>query len=48
LCEYYDSYAHDTCNCPYYAYDDATCASVEKKINELTDKMIENMKVRIA
>jgi len=48
LCEYYDSYDNDTCNCPYRAYVDATCASVKKKINELTDKMIENMKVRIA
>ena len=48
LCEYYDSHDHDTCNCPYRAYADATFASVEKKINELTDKMIENMKVRIA
>ena len=46
--EYYDSYDRDTCNYPYRAYVDATCASVEKKINELTDKIIENMKVRIA
>jgi len=48
LCEYCDSYDHDTCNCPYRASVDAICASVEKKINELTDKMIENMKVRTA
>jgi len=48
LCEYCDSYDHNTCNCPYRAYVDATWASVEKKINELTDKIIENMKVRIA
>jgi len=27
---------------------DATCASVERKINEMTDKMLETMKVRIA
>ena len=26
---------------------DATCANIEKKINELSDKMIENMKARI-
>jgi len=48
LCNYCDSSDHDTCNCPYRAYVDATCVSVEKEINELTDKMIENMKVRIA
>ena len=47
-CEYCDSSDHDTCNCPYRAYLDAKCASVEKKINKLADKMIENMKVRIA
>jgi len=27
---------------------DATCASIERKINELTDKMVETMKKRIA
>jgi len=27
---------------------DITCASVEKKINELTDKMIEDIKKRTA
>ena len=48
LCEYCDSYDHDACYCPYYAYVDATYVSVEKKINVLTDKMIENIKVRIA
>ena len=48
LCECCDSYDHDTCNCPYRAYVDVTCASVEKKLNELTDQMVENMKVRIA
>jgi len=32
----------------FHAYVDATCASVEKKFNELTDKKIENTKVRIA
>jgi len=48
LCEYCDSSGHDTCNCPYCDYVDATYASVEKKLYELTDKMIENMKVRIA
>jgi len=29
-------------------YVDATCASVEKTINDMIDKMIENMKKRIA
>jgi len=32
LCEYCDSYDHDTCNCRYRAYADAICTSVEKKI----------------
>ena len=48
LCDYCESSNHDILTCPYHAYVDATCASVEKKINELTDKMIENIKVRIA
>jgi len=37
LCEYCNSSDHDTCNCPYHAYVDFTCASVEKKINEMTN-----------
>jgi len=48
FCDYCKSSNHASCNCPYHAYVDATCASVEKKINELTDKMVENMKQRIA
>ena len=48
LSEYCDSSNHDTCNCPHHGCIDATCASIEKTINELIDKMIENMKVRIA
>ena len=48
LCDYCESSNHDACNCPYRDYVDAPRASVEKKINELTDKMIENMKKRIA
>jgi len=48
LCDYYESSYHDVLTCPFHAYVDATYASVEKQINELTDKMIENMKVRIA
>ena len=38
---------HAACNCPYHAYVDATCASVEKMINDMTDRMIETMKERI-
>ena len=48
LCDYCESSDHDVHTCPYCAYVDVTCASVEKKINELIDKMAENMKVRIA
>ena len=44
LCNYCESSNHDACNCPYRAYVDAKCASVEKTINDMTDKMIENMK----
>ena len=48
LCNYYKSSDHDTCNGLYRDYIDATCASDDKTINDITDKMIENMKVRIA
>jgi len=47
FCDYCDSSNHDTCHCLYHDYVGATCASVEKKINELTDKMVETMKGRI-
>ena len=47
LCEYCNSSNHNACTCPYRAYVDATCASFAKTINELIDKMIENMKERI-
>jgi len=47
LCDYCESSDHDVHACPYHAYVDATCASVEKKINELTGKMIEIMEERI-
>ena len=43
-----ESSNHDVLTCPCRTYIDGTCASVKKKINELTDKMIENMKVRIS
>ena len=44
---YCESSGHDVVTCPFCTYIDATRASVEKKINELIDKMIENMKERI-
>jgi len=47
LCDYCESIDHDAHTCPY-AYVDASCASFEKKINELTDQMVETMKKRIA
>ena len=46
--DYCESFDHVACNCPYHAYVDATCASFEKKINEMTHQMIEAMKARIA
>jgi len=48
LCDYCGSSYHDACNCRYHDYVDATCASVEKKINEITNQMVETMKQRIA
>ena len=48
LCNYCESPNHDTHTCPFHAYIDATCASFEKKINEMTDQMIETTKARIA
>ena len=48
LCEYCESSYYDACNFSYHNYVDATYASVEKKINELTDKTVEKMKERIA
>ena len=48
VCDYCESSAPEACDCPYRAYVDAISASVEKKINALIDKMIENMKLRIA
>ena len=48
LCDYCESPDHDAYTCPYRDYIDATCASFEKKINDMTDQMIETMKLRIA
>jgi len=48
LCDYCKSSNHDACNYPYRAYVDAKCASVEKTIKDMTDKMVETTKERIA
>ena len=47
LCDYCESSNHDARTCPFRDYAHATCASFEKKINEMTDQMIETMKARI-
>jgi len=47
LCDYYVSSDLDACTYPYCDYVDATCANIEKKINELADKMVEIMKEKI-
>ena len=47
LCDRCESSAHDAWNCPYRDYIDATCASVEKMMDDMIDKMIETSKVRI-
>jgi len=48
LCDYCEYSNHDTHTCPFRAYVDTTCASFEKKVNEMTDQIIETMKARIA
>lgn len=48
LCDYCEFPDHDAYTCPYRDYIDVTCASFEKKINEMTEKMVETMKLRIA
>jgi len=48
LCDYCEYSNHDAHTCPFRTDVDATCASFEKNINELTYQMIETMKVRIA
>ena len=45
-CDYCESSAHDACTCPYRDFD-AQCASMEKRLDDLTDKMLEIIKVRI-
>ena len=44
LCDYCESPDHDASACPYRA----ACARPEKKIDDMTDQMIETMKLRIA
>ena len=48
FCCYFGSSNHDACNCPHRDYIDATHASMDKTINDVTDKMIEMLKKRIA
>jgi len=43
LCNYCESPDHDAYTCPFRAYVDAMCASFEKKINDMTNQMIETM-----
>ena len=47
LCDYSESSDYDVHTYPYRAHVVATYASVEKKINEFTNKMVETMKERI-
>ena len=46
--QYYEFSNHDVHTCPYRDYVDAIHARVENTINDMTDKMIGNMKKRIA
>ena len=48
LCDYCESPNHDAHTCPFRAYADATYASFEKKINDMTNQMIKTTKVKIA
>jgi len=41
LCDYCESSDHNVHTCPYCEYVDATCTSVAKKINEMTNQMVE-------
>ena len=47
-CNYCESSKHDVHNCPCRICVDATCASLGKIIHELTNKMIETTKEKIA
>jgi len=47
FCDYCEFSYHDAYTCPYRDYIDATNASVEKTINEMTDKILETIKQRI-
>jgi len=45
LCDYCESTNHDAHTCPHHAYVDATCASLEKKINEMTDQLLHGLNI---
>jgi len=47
LCDYCESPDHNAYTCPFRTYVDAICASFEKKINDMTDQMVETMKKRL-
>ena len=47
-CNYYESSDYDVHNCIFRDYVDATCASLGKTTHELTNKMVETVKERIA
>jgi len=46
LCAYCESSYHDAYSCPYCNYVDATCASIEQRLNALTNKVLETMNKR--
>ena len=48
LCDYCESPYHDASTCPCREYVDATGASFEKKLNDMTNQMIETTKLRFA
>jgi len=47
LYAYCECSTHDACTCPCNDYVDATCANLEMRMNEWTEKVVETMKVRI-
>ena len=48
LCDYCESSNYDVDTCPFRAYIDANCVSIENKINDMTNRLVETMKKRIA
>ena len=47
LCDYCNSSDHNVHNCRYHDYVNATCMSLGKTIDKLTDEIIETMKEKI-